>query len=282
MNLKHFFQRMIAVLILWVAVTMTAGCATLVERQLIDPPKVTFEGMSLEYNSFFELTPIFYFKVVNPNPMSLKIRNIEYSFEINDKKFIKGVADKGIRLKTIGSEVVGLSLTFNTPNLFGSFTEFIRTDNIRYMLSGSVRVGPFAVPYSAKGELDLPKLPEISLKQVDIPNFSLTEKSAVIFSLSLENPNPFSVHLDGLNYDIKLGGKAIARGIARSVVIEKGSISTLELPVSISFAELDWSMDNVFMASSSDYELSGEITFDISGGSESFSFQTNGKVPIHK
>lgn len=289
MSAGNFFQRTNAhkktvLVVLIVKIMMIWGCATLVDQELLDKPVVTFEGMTLENMSLFESTPVFSFKVSNPNPMSIKIRSIGYSFKINDKKFIKGVADKGIPLKAVGSEQVGLSVTFNYPGLFESVTEFIQSDKIAYDLSGFIGAGPFAIPYQTKGFIDIPGLPKISIKYVDTSNFSLTGTSTVIIVFSIENPNPFPIQLKGLNYSINLSETRFAKGSFKTVSpIAENSSSLVKIPMNVTFSELDWSLDNVLTKASSEYELSGKMKFYVPKmGKKNFPFHHTGNVSFIK
>jgi LEA14-like dessication related protein len=267
--------------VLTAAILTICGCATLVDQQLVDRPVVTFEGMSLENVSLFESKPVFSFKVKNPNPMGINIKNIAYNFKLNDRKFIRGVTDKSIRLKPVTAETLSLAITFNYSDLFESSAELSQRDKVEYDLSGAIRVGPFAVPYRTRGTIQVPILPQISLKQVDISNFSMTETSSMIFVLYLENPNAFPIQLDALNYDIRVGGKNFAKGRANKLFIDKNGNLNLEIPVSAKFYEMNWSLDNMLTGSSAEYELTGEMIFYSSGtGRKHFPFYETGKTPV--
>lgn len=263
---------------------MLCGCATIVEQELLDKPIVTYKGMMLKSGSLFESTPVFGFNVENPNPLSLKIRNIAYNFSVDDKKFIKGVTDKGILLKSVSSENVGLSITFNLSEIFKTPEGFLQTDKITYSLSGTVGVGPFAVPYCAEGRIAPPRLPDVSLKQVDISGLSLTGTSPAFCVIALENSNVFPIQLDGLEYDIRLDGKDFARGMVKPASpIEAGDILNIEIPVKIRFSEPEWSAGEVLKKTSSFYDLSGKMMFHIpQAGEKKIPFQKIGEVPFHK
>lgn len=264
--------------------TVLWGCATIVERQLIDEPDATFEGMSLKCQSLFELTPIFNFKVTNPNPMGMVIRNIAYNFKIDNKKFIKGVSDKNVWLKPVGSEELSLSVAFNYMDVFKSGAAFIGSEKISYELSGFVGAGPFAVPYYTKGDIRIvSNLPEISIKYIDISDFSFTRPFIMIFVVRLENPGSCALQLDSLNYTVKLGRKEFASGVIQHSSIDGNGVLTLEIPTNVTSSELNWSESNVLTDDSSEYEISGEMEFYIPRiGKRAFPFHKTGQVPYYK
>lgn len=264
---------------------MWCGCAAVVDQQLIDKPIVEFTGMSVKGSSLFEATAIFNFRVTNPNPMGLSIRNIEYNFELDNKKFIKGVTDKRFWLKPVGSESLSLSVPFSYMSLFESIEEFIEAEEVIYELSGSVGVGAFAVSYNTEGYITVPAFPKISLKYIDISDFSLTRPFTMIFGLSLKNTvaAPFPPP-EALGYRIKLRGKEIVRGsISRIPSLDGNKEMTIRVPATLKSSELDWSANNLLTDESSEYELSGDIRFYIRRiGERNFSFHKKGTAPFIK
>jgi len=270
--------------VLIAATMMLGGCAAIVDQQLIDKPSVRFEGFSLNSVSLFEATPTFLFKVVNTNPMGLKIRNISYNLKINDKKFIKGVTDKDIRLKPVSSEQLGLSVTFNLSDLFIFSTEFFQTGKLAYDLSGNVGIGAFAVPYHTKGYLEIPKLPEISLGYVDACGFSLIGSSTIVFVLNLKNANAFPVQLAELGYRIKIAEKEFISGLIREIPpIDKNSSLSLKIPMRSDFSEPDWPVNTMLAGGSLPYHLSGNMKFyTLKRMEKNFPFQNAGEVAFRK
>lgn len=271
------------VFILILTSMMIWGCATFKDfEKLVQKPTVSFKGISFRNMSLFEGTPVFKFKITNPNPIGATIRRITYDFKVNDEPFIYDVLEKGITIKPGGSGVVEVPVTFNYLDLFESVTELIRSESVAYDLSGSIRVGLFDIPYQTKGNYKIPKLPKVSLKNVDISDLSFT-KASLMFHLDVKNSNPFTVKLNGLDYGIKLGGKEFVKGRAQTVSsIGKNGTSTLKIPLDISFLKLGRSVYNLMTESSSGYELSGRMKFDMPKiGIKSIPFKKTGEVPFN-
>ncbi|MCP4352502.1 MAG: hypothetical protein GY795_44150 [Desulfobacterales bacterium] len=274
-----------ATVFILIAVTMLmTGCSILPEflREVYDKPVITFEGMSLKNMSLFEVTPVFNFKVTNPNPVSIEVRNVSYDLKINHKKFVKGVSDKGLRVKAVGSEAFELPVTFNYPDVFESVAELVKSDEVVYDLSGFVAVGPYTLPYRTKGELNLPALPEVFLKHIEVSALS-SSGASLVFLLGVKNNNPFSVMVNELEYQIKLGEKEFANGIVRNISsIEKNSTVTIKVVTKTDFPESEQSVCNIVLtAPSSKYELSGLLRFYVRRlGEKIFPFQKVGNATI--
>ncbi len=274
-----------ATVFILIAVTiLITGCPILPEflRGVYDKPVITFEGMSLRNKSLFEVTQVFNFKVTNPNPVGIEVRNVAYDLKINHKKFVKGVSDKGVRVKAVGSEAFELPVTFNYPDAFESVAELVKSDEVAYDLSGYAAVGPYILPYHAKGEFSLPALPEVSLKHIKVSELS-SSGASLVFILGVKNNNHFPVMVNELEYRIKLGEKKFASGTARSISpIGKNSTVTVKIIMNASFPESEQSDYNILLtAPSSKYELSGVLRFYVRRlGEKIFPFQKVGNATV--
>ncbi|MCP4111666.1 MAG: LEA type 2 family protein [Desulfobacteraceae bacterium] len=276
-------HRKLTVFVLLLTIAMIWGCATVKEfGKLVKKPDVSLKGVSFKNVSLFEATPVFKFEVTNPNPVGATIKRITYDFLINDEPFIYDTLEQGITIKSGGSGIVELPVTFNYFDLFDSVAELIKADTVAYDLSGSIRIGLFDIPYHTEGNYRVPKLPKVSLKKVDISDLSFT-KASVVFHIDLKNSNPFTVKLDGLNYGLKLGGKQFVKGKTETVsTIGRNGVSTLKIPMNISFMKLGSSVYNLMTKSSSGYELSGSMKFDLPElGIKTIPFKKTGEVPFN-
>lgn len=266
----------------WVtALLLAGGCATL--RGIAQKPEVRFAGVSLEHMTLFEATPVFNFKMTNPNPVRISAKRISYKMKINDRKFVNGVADKGKRIGPGASEIISVPVTIDYLDLFDTFSELDRSEQIRYELSGGIDVGPFTVPFGHKGALTAPKLPKISLKDVAVSDISLTG-AKVQLVLGILNDNPFAVKLNGLEYGVKLRGKTFAQGEMLTVPpVNENGVSTVTIPLDINFFKLGRSVYALLREASSGYELTGEMRFDIPKlGERRIPFREEGEVSVRK
>lgn len=257
------------------------GCTTL--QQLIDKPDVEFRGMSLASASLFEATPVFRFELNNPNPMGLLIRSVTYNLKINDKKFVRGVSDQNVLIKAANSGILELPLTFDYLDVFESIASFRQSDTVSYELAGSIGIGPFSLPYQADGEFDIPELPDVSLEGVQVENMSISGASLVV-DLNVENNNSFPIDMGGLNYSLKLEGRELAQGMTRQIssISEKG-MARIRIPVSVNFLELGQSAYQALRGKATDYEVAGEMTFNMPGQRvKRIPFEKSGEVRLQR
>ncbi len=262
-------------------ITMILLSCTSLRQELIRKPGIGFEGSELKDMSLFEATATFRFRIINSNPMGLNIRNITYNLRLNGKKFISGISDKDLRVRSAGEGVLELPIVIHYDDIFESSENISETNKIGYDLSGTMDVGPFTLPYHAKGSLNLPKPPKLSLKTIRVSEISNTYAS-VIFEMDIDNANPFSVAIKRMSYGIRLGGKELFAGLSENISsLSPNSIFRLEIPAKINFLKLGYSLADTLKESSGVYEIYGEMSFGDSETEEKkFPFRRAGSVPI--
>jgi LEA14-like dessication related protein len=273
--------RRMLILLLLVCTVALSGCATL--KALIQKPTVAFESVTFQNMSLFDGTLVFSFKVTNPNPIGINLDKIGYDLKIGDKDLVKGTIDKGLSLKARGTETVELPISINYLDFFKSITDFINSDKIKYDLSGFFQIAMLSIPYQAKGSLDIPKIPAISLRNIQVKNISFTGAS-LLMTLEIDNNNPFAVAIKSLNYGINLGGEKFANGATtKPTDITKNGKSTVEIPVDVDFLKLGRSAYKLLTKSSTGYELTGNMKISIPKvGDKEFPFSKVGQIPIGK
>ncbi|NJL58905.1 MAG: LEA type 2 family protein [Desulfobacteraceae bacterium] len=248
------------------------SCTSL-RQELIRKPGISFEGSELKDMSLFEATAIFRFRITNSNPMGLNIRNITYNLRLNGKKFIRGISDKDLRVRSAGEGVLELPIVIHYDDIFESSENIPETNKLGYDLSGTMDVGPFTLPYQAKGSLNMPKLPKLSLKTIRVSELSQTYAS-VMFEMDIDNANPFSLAIKRVSYAIRLGGNELFTGVPENISsLSPNSVSRLEIPAKINFLKLGYSFADILKQSSGVYEIYGEMSFDDSQTEEK-------KIPV--
>jgi LEA14-like dessication related protein len=100
--------------------------------------------------------------------------------------------------------------------------------------------------------------PKVSLSEVKIKDLSLAGATAV-FSVRVQNPNPFSMKVRTVRYNLELGGKPLSSGkIEEGAEVQPHSETTVEVPVPFQFGDLMTSALGFIKTGKTQYRLSGE------------------------
>lgn len=255
------------------------ACATL--KKIIKEPTVSFKQVSAESLSLTEGKFRFDFNVSNPNSLGVSLSKITYDLRVNEKDLLKDTLPEGIKVPAKGAAVMSIPITLRYADLFNNLSEALNSDTLAYDLKGTMGIGPVSIPYQHKGQLDMPKLPEIALTDIAINKLSL-DGAAVKMTLKLKNPNDFDVNLNGLNYAIKLQDKEFASGLAKNVSpLSANGENLLNLDLKISFKELGRSALSILKGAGTKYEIKGDFLVNKPDqGAIKIPFLKAGEIPL--
>jgi LEA14-like dessication related protein len=223
----------------------------------------------------------FHFNVHNPNAFSATLDRLTYQLAIDEKPFADGIVDQKIQLRANADETVLLPVKINFMDLFHSIAELTQKEAVAYDLKGMFTVMGVNIPYHAGGRVPIPKLPDISLKQVMVSDLNLSGAS-LVFRFALENPNPFAIAVDSLEYEVSLAETSFATGIAKTATpIAANSGTDLDVEVGVNFFRMGQATHRLIKDKSTPYEIKGAMIFNTPGtGEQRVPFSRAGVVPM--
>lgn len=119
--------------------------------------------------------------------------------------------------------------------------------------------------------------PDLKITNVKIKNLSLTNQS-IIFTLGIDNPNPFYIPLKGLTYKLDLNGAEFASGFNESEIsIPASGSGIMDLSIDgnlLSFIQKFGSISKDGIS----YNLSGDIA--LMSSSLRFPYSQGGKLSL--
>lgn len=255
------------------------GCATL--GQIIQKPTVSFAGMTLTDADLLHANAVFNFNVTNPNPINIWASRITYDLKLNGRNFMAGELDEGITLAGSSTSNLRIPVTLQYLDFFESLSQLWKAKGADYALTGGFSVGPFRIPYQARGRFDLPKMPKISLEAIEIERFSL-QGARLTCRLKMDNPNAFDLLFKRLEYNLNLGGTSFAHASAPAQgPLTGNSKSEMNFGLDVSFAQLGMSAYQLLSGDKADFSLDGAMVLDSLAGQErTVPFKLAGQVPF--
>jgi LEA14-like dessication related protein len=201
---------------------------------------------------------------------------------VNQKSIASGTADKGLQIPAKGMKTVELPVSINYFDIIDSVTDLIGKKELAYNLTGTFNLMGFDLPYETSGNFPLPDLPGVMVKEINVNDFSWAG-AALDVVLELENNNTFGLDLDGLEYNISVGGKSLINGKSKKgTSIPQNGKTTMDIPFDVNFIWLGKSAFDLLSEESGDYEIYGEMIFNTSDGEKRFPFSNAGNVPFIK
>src|SRR5699024_11188147 len=125
------------------------------------------------------------------------------------------------------------------------------------------------------------KKPNLSVKDVHVTDFAFNEIE-LTFDVSVENPNPFALHLLSYDYGFDINGNNFVQGAAdKGLDIEASKSNIIQVPVRLNFTELYQLFTGLKGEDNADYELSTDFTFNLPVlGKTTVPLKKSGSLPL--
>ncbi len=259
---------------------LLTGCAAL--QQQFKEPSVTVQDLQLRSVSLADMELDFILGIDNPNPMGIAMSGLSYRLELQERPLFEGKTQERVKVAANGSSRVTLPFKLSYEDLAGGFDAIMNNKSLPYSLSGNVDLGLFSLPYSRKGELKLPKLPEVTISQLRIEGFDLSGV-ALRLALSVSNTNDFPLLISGLRGGIKLGNTTLveARSLGKLDIGAKKQ-DKVELALKVGYRELGSVVDTLRRADTLPLSFDGAIAVPQGTGERLLPLRWNGNVPVSR
>jgi LEA14-like dessication related protein len=262
------------------------GCESIQQVLESGPrPDARITKASLRDLSLDEATLLFDVELTNPYSAPLPLSNVEYSLATGGKRFLSGESPMQGTIPANGARTVQLPARIPFRELLNVAKNIRPGEVIDYdadlrLSVDAPQVGMLSLPLEKKGELPVPAVPRVELRSVEWENLSAQNAQAVL-KLRVENTNRFPLDLSRLAYRLNLAGKHVAESsLGQSASFKAGETRTLEIPVSISPAQLGLAGLNVLRGGSADYTLGGEMNVGTPFGPLTLPFERSGKTSL--
>lgn len=262
--MKHSIIKLLLLLF-----TMTLiSCAELAKHADTIKPTAKLTGTRLANINFEQVDLVFDLAVENKNPVSLNLAGLDYELKIENQSLVSGTTAQAIKLKASSTSPIQLPITLKFNDLKNLPGELWNKDNIAYQLKSQFNVdlpviGNYAIPVTNKGELPVPKVPDIKIKDVKVNNLSFTSAD-LIAQVEVSNPNDFDLGLSNLNYQLTVNQQNWGQGnINQNSSIPKKGKGLVEIPVKLNILSAGKSAYNALINKTPmEYQLTGNVTLD--------------------
>ncbi|HDP98161.1 MAG TPA: hypothetical protein ENN22_03130 [bacterium] len=243
-------------------------CAALQEFTSIQKPTLNLEDVQLTGLSLEKINLVFAVAIENPNSFAATLSGFDYDFKLANAPFLNGKQDKKLTIAGGGKSTLEVPLSLKFSDIYQTYQSLKNQDSTDYQISlGLVFdlpvLGKTRIPVSKSGNLPLVKIPKIKLGSLKLKNLSLTRADLDLI-LELENPNPFSLALDKLNYELKINNSTWASGLTQQKLqIQNKEKSEILLPLSLNLFEMGRTVYGLITGDRSlNYQLGGGMVLD--------------------
>ncbi len=256
------------ILITLFIVSTLAACAQLTKHVDTIKPTAKLTGATITNITFDKVDLVFDLAVENKNPISLSLAGLEYDFKIENQSLVSGVTAKAIKLKANTVSPVQLPVTLKFADLKKLPGELWNKDKLSYDLQTTFNItlpiiGNYAVPVSKQGELPVPKMPGIKIKNVEVKKLGFTS-AELVAKVEIDNPNDFDLVLKNLDYQLKINQKKWGQGeITKSSSIPRKAKGIIEIPITLDLFSMGGAAVALLQKKAPiEYQLTGSATLN--------------------
>ena len=265
------------------------GCSTLQELAKMQSPSVSFSEYKITGLSLETADLLFDFKVENPNPVAIDIKNYTYDFQIDEQSFLQGSQVANTTIDASGESTVQVPVTLRYDDLVQSFRSVLSQDEINYSIDAVIGtdvpiLGLVELPITHEGTVPVVKLPKLKIASFRVDDLSIS-KASLMLGIEIANNNIFGVDLNNMNYSIDLNGLSVVEGqFTEAIQIEEKSTSTVEVPVEFNLLQLGMSAYRMLSSNNPiEYSIIGNSNIGVDlpyFKSSSFDFSQTGTVNL--
>lgn len=262
--------------LLWVislcALLLTiSGCASL--NQLKDAadiqnPEVSLKSSKVTALSFDSAELEFTLSVNNPNLIPIKLAGFDYTVNIGETQLVSGEQQKNLKINARGQSDVQVPLSIKFAQLKMLSDALDKKNELAYRIQTTAHLelpvlGIRKLPGSIQGTLPIPKMPKISVQNIDIQKISFTG-AKLLLAIKVENPNTFGIDLRRFGYDLAVNDKHWAKGNVNELIhVTENGTTALNIPLELNFTQLGMALYKTLTQSTPlNYQLSGNMAID--------------------
>jgi LEA14-like dessication related protein len=250
------------------ALILSAACSmvrSLTGGAKVQKPRAELVSARLKGISFDRADLQFDVSLTNPNPLGVTLAGFGYRLTVNEQPFLQGREEESLHIQAQGESMLQIPVVLAYDHLYKTIQSLLQEDTATYRLECDFSfdlpaVGIVQVPMNADGQAPLPKLPALRIESLDLHQMSPLGADLVL-NLRLENPNAFSMILEGMQYQLKINDQPWASGeTGNRISISEKKDGLVEIPISLDFLTIGTSIHSLLREETSlNYQFQGDL-----------------------
>ncbi len=243
------------------------GCSSVQDfiKTSVHKPQVQFAGVKLTGLSFQAVDLLFDLTISNPNSVGIKMAGFDYDFLINNRTFVQGNQEKGLKIQAKGENTVQIPISLRFADVYQSLKSYAAQDSTKYQIKCGFAfdlpiLGTQRIPVSKTGSIPLLKFPELSVESLQIKSLNLLGADLQL-NVKIANPNAIAFIIKAMNYQLEINNNQWLTGESdNNTQIPAKDKSHLTFPISLNFLQLGQSVKQLLNNEQAvDYKFTGNL-----------------------
>jgi LEA14-like dessication related protein len=271
-----------------VLLALAAGCKSLQDMAgMAQKPTAHVVGTSVRGLSLSNIVLLFDIEVANPYAVALPLADLSYSLNSGGRKLLDGSVQPSGSIPARGRQVIQLPVTIGFAPVLATMKGVKPGAVLPYTADfrlgvDAPAVGRLEAPFSRKGELPIPAVPEVELTSFEVGKLGLDRTSGTA-KLRIRNTNQFALDLKRVGMSFSLGGAEVGSSrVSDAVSLQSGESANLAVPLSFSPRTAGASLFNLLRGRQIAYQVSGSIEANTRFGQVSIPYNKIGNAAVVK
>ncbi len=251
---------------------------------------ITLEGKRIQNLSPEGLDLVFYVTLQNGSSQDCSLTGYTYRFVVNEQEYIlmpQQTIEDGLPVGPSSTEMIRLPVRITYEHLFRSISGIQDQASVACYIMGEMsfsrgRRSRGSRPFAFSAEFPIFRNPELEID-------ALRAKALTIGGADLEvdikimNPNGFSLTLEWLDYDLKIGGHPIKRGrLSARQSLPASADHVVSIPLLFNFYEVGQDVHGLLQQADVSCRVSGELYLQTEWHDLSLAVDLSRRVPVSR
>lgn len=269
-------------------VPLLSGCEA-VQSVLddMDKPSAKVTGVGFGSLSMDRANLVFDVAIANPYGVPLPLANLDYALSSGGASFVSGEAAVQGSVPANGSKTVQVPVDIVFADVLRAVSGVRPGKVVPYTADLKVGVdapgiGPLSLPMRKSGEVPVPAVPRVAIRNIAFDALNLSEASGTI-ELEVENTNEFAADLRALGYSLSLSGTPIvSTKVSKAASFKPGEAEVVSIPIAFNPGNLGLAALNMLRGEGASYAIKGDLDVGTRFGSLSMPFDKSGSTSFRR
>lgn len=268
--------------VVFILLALLQGCSQMNLNSVVKEPSVQVQNIAVRDVNLDSVGLDLIMKVTNPNSYTLALAGYDYRIRFNDQQLVEGSTNEGFRVAANASNQIKVPFKVGFKDVMKLLDSMGDSNTLHYEVDADMRLDApvlnlFNIKSHKKGDITIPKLPEVSFGELKVKSFNFSEASFEL-AMQITNPNDFGLDVKDLDYQFSMGGEKWFDGrIDQTVKLGEKQTTTVKIPVSVSLMKLgSGAFKAIQKGNFTDYSLDANFKLD-----STYPALKNLQIPIH-
>lgn len=266
------------------ATLVSLQCASLVSK-VFDKPQVGVDRVEIKKIDFTGVDLIVHVKINNPNSVGATLNRVEYAFDVEGDRLLKGVKEDKTQIKSNDLSVIPMPVSVSYAGLKSGIAGVLTKKSLPYVLSGKVvldtPIGDLSFDIGDKGDIPIPDRPRFDVEKIALGEFSVTSATLMVH-IKVSNNHDVELDIEKFRYEFSLQDNLISAAdvsVQRAVTQDKSM--AVALPITVKLLGLKKSVVDMIRSGQLKYAMKFDLNLKTRFGPVTIPYERDGLTALY-